>query len=228
MAAIPDSIKIKLEIDTTEVDEAIEKVKQLNELMEKHVKVQKQDMNIPMFTGEITWDSIQTGTLAAPVIVAQIQCSDKENWIKELSGAIDKRLKAMNAEMKDKNLYKEDESHKLAHVSIKRENSITKIVLDGEELKGVSGVLFTQKAGEPPILKLELICEQVSIDSPVLLHVPDVYKNHSASKSENTAQEVVIQEQYYNWSRITELTKDLGRIISSCLTICDMHQEDQE
>lgn len=93
-------LKIVIEVDTTEVDGAIEKVKQLNELMEKYVKVQKQGMNIPMFTGEITGGLIQTGILASPEIVAQIQRSDNENWIKELSEAIDKTLKAMHTESK--------------------------------------------------------------------------------------------------------------------------------
>lgn len=44
--------------------------------------MQKQDMNIPMFIGEITCDSIQTGTLAAPEIVAQIQRSDNEKRLR--------------------------------------------------------------------------------------------------------------------------------------------------
>ena len=113
MAAIPDSIKIKLEVDTTEVDEAIEKVKQLNELMEKHVKVQKQGMNIPMFTGEITWDTgdfIQTGTLVANEIVVPPLSKDNERWIKELCKSIDKRVKPVSAEIKDSDLYKEDKT----------------------------------------------------------------------------------------------------------------------
>ena len=77
---------------------------------------------------------------------------------------------------------KEVDKSTLAHVSITRENSLTTITLDGNKVHGVRRVTFTQEAGGLPILNLQLVCEQVSIDSPCLMHIPAIYRNRMSHK----------------------------------------------
>lgn len=77
---------------------------------------------------------------------------------------------------------KEVDKSTLAHVSITRENCLTTVTLDGNKLHGVRSVAFTQEAGGLPILNIQLVCEQVSIDSPCLVHIPAIYRNRMSHK----------------------------------------------
>ena len=143
--------KIVVEVETKGLDEAIEKVTQLNELMEKNIKLQEKSMSMS-----------KSGNPQAQ--------TDRE-----LDEKRRKMIEDMRAEMKARGICKDGSS--LAHVEIKREESRTTVTLNGQEVRGVRYVSFSQKAGELPILNLELVCEKVSIDSPILMHVPTIYKN---------------------------------------------------
>ena len=148
--------KIVVEVETKGLDEAIEKVTQLNELMEKNIKLQEKSMSMS-----------KSGNLQAQ--------PDRE-----LDEKRRKMIEDMRAEMKARGIC--EDSSSLAHVEIKREESITTVTVDGQKLRGVRSVSFSQKAGGLPILEFELVCEKVSIDSAILLHVPEVYKSHKAKE----------------------------------------------
>lgn len=150
--------KIVVEVETTGLDEAIEKVKQLNELLEKSIKLQEQEAS-----------TAKSGNLQAQPI-------------RELDEKRRKMIEDMRAEMKARGLCKDDNASSLAHVEIKREESITTVTIDGKKMQGVRCVAFSQKAGGLPILEFELVCEQVSIDTPVLMHVPAIYRNRRSHK----------------------------------------------
>lgn len=77
---------------------------------------------------------------------------------------------------------KDIKESRLAHVSIARENGLTTVTLDGDKLHGVRSVAFTQEAGGLPILNIQLVCEQVAIDSPCLMHIPAIYRNRVSQK----------------------------------------------
>lgn len=154
--------KIVVEVETKGLDEAIEKARQLNELLEKSIKLQE---------------------------VSTAKCGNPQAQpIKELDEKRRKMIEDMRAEMKARGLCEDGSS--LAHVEIKREESGTTVILNGEQLRGVRSVLFSQEGVGLPILKLELVCEKVSIDSSILLHVPEVYKSYF----KNQAKEVNKQE----------------------------------
>lgn len=63
----------------------------------------------------------------------------------------------------------------------------TKVFVDGKELKGVTGIRFSQNYKENhglPILQLDLKATNVTLDTKMLPTLPEPYKNHYISVSE--------------------------------------------
>lgn len=65
----------------------------------------------------------------------------------------------------------------MAKVEIKSEGTMTHVFVDGNEIHGVTHLSFERKVDdEIPILKLELLADNMTIDSQVMLDLPEVYK----------------------------------------------------
>jgi hypothetical protein len=69
----------------------------------------------------------------------------------------------------------DNELHK---VEIKSEGAITKIKLDGNELKGVRCINYSHNAGESPVMKIELYTKVVTIDNPTVIDITNAFDNH--------------------------------------------------
>ncbi|WIF95030.1 hypothetical protein [Caminicella sporogenes] len=66
-------------------------------------------------------------------------------------------------------------TEKLHDVEIKSDGIITKVKLDGVELHGIKSMKYSQKAGESPILELELYTKAAIIDGPVLVDISNAF-----------------------------------------------------
>ena len=55
---------------------------------------------------------------------------------------------------------------------------VTRVFIDGQEIHGIRKMSFERDAtqSEIPILKLDLVATNLTVDSPMLLELPDVYK----------------------------------------------------
>ena len=60
-------------------------------------------------------------------------------------------------------------------IKIKNEGVGTKIVVDGQELRGVRGFSLSQKGGEFPVLTLDLIACDMTVDTACIPALPDVF-----------------------------------------------------
>lgn len=65
----------------------------------------------------------------------------------------------------------------MARIEIKSDGFNTHIIVDGNEIHGVTRLSFERKVdNEIPTLKLELLADNMAIDSLALLDLPEVYK----------------------------------------------------
>ena len=71
----------------------------------------------------------------------------------------------------------------MAKIEIKTEGTITKVFVDGKIVNGVRKLSFSQEPGQVPILRLDLITDKMTINSPALLALPEVYEPFYESKS---------------------------------------------
>lgn len=73
----------------------------------------------------------------------------------------------------------------LPTVRIENKGSVTKVYVDGEELNGVRRVEFShdKTVKDFPVLKLDILAERVSIDSPQIFDLPEIYHPFYVSSS---------------------------------------------
>lgn len=65
----------------------------------------------------------------------------------------------------------------LPQIVIKNEGPVTKVFVNGEELKGVQGLEFShaRQHSSRPILKIALLAEQVCLETSQVFALPEVY-----------------------------------------------------
>lgn len=62
-------------------------------------------------------------------------------------------------------------------IEIRQKGIQTRILIDGKELRGVRGFSITQKGGQTPTLRLDLLATDMTIDTACIPALPDVFKN---------------------------------------------------
>ena len=65
----------------------------------------------------------------------------------------------------------------LPKVRIENKGSVTKVYIDEEEMNGVKSVSFSHDRGtsDPPVLRMELLAERISIDTAQMFDLPEAY-----------------------------------------------------
>ncbi|HBC2029001.1 TPA: hypothetical protein I9Z65_000516 [Clostridium perfringens] len=58
-------------------------------------------------------------------------------------------------------------------------NGITKILLNGEEVKGVRKVSFNHEVNKSPTVVLEIYAKAAVIDSPVVIDIKEAFRNNN-------------------------------------------------
>ena len=71
---------------------------------------------------------------------------------------------------------------KAPHIEIKTNNCRTEVFVDGEKLDGVRKVSFERKAGTAPILHIDLIATDMTIDAVMIPILPEVFRPFYESK----------------------------------------------
>lgn len=68
-------------------------------------------------------------------------------------------------------------------IHIQNHRGVTKVYVDGKELRGVTRVEFSHACKESnfPVLKVDLLAEQICIDSAQIFALPDVYHPYYVS-----------------------------------------------
>lgn len=70
-------------------------------------------------------------------------------------------------------------------IEIKQEGTLTKVFMDGEQIHGVRGIHYENMgATERPILRLDIIAADMTLDCPVIPNLPDIYKPFYEMKKE--------------------------------------------
>lgn len=74
----------------------------------------------------------------------------------------------------------------------------TKIMIDGKELKGVSGIRFSQSYKENhclPVLQIDLKATNVTLDAKALPALPEPFKDHYIPVQKVFSSEIITEEQ---------------------------------
>lgn len=71
----------------------------------------------------------------------------------------------------------------LPDVTIKNNGAITTVFVNGKEIEGVRNIEFShdREKDSLPVLKIGLLADRVTIDSPVLPDLPETYHGHYVS-----------------------------------------------
>lgn len=71
----------------------------------------------------------------------------------------------------------EEKGLKLPNIRIENKGCLTKIYVDGKELDGVRSVNFVhdREKDDLPVLRIELLAEQIAIDTAQVFALPEVY-----------------------------------------------------
>lgn len=88
---------------------------------------------------------------------------------------------------------------KLPQIMIQNKGSFTKVFVDGKELNGVKSVSFlhnSQENNRIPILKIELLAEQICLDTAQIFDLPDVYHPFYVSSSKLIQLGILTEDQF--------------------------------
>lgn len=67
------------------------------------------------------------------------------------------------------------ENENIRNVSLRGENGVTKVTVDGKEVRGIKKATFIHEAGKVPVVSLEVYPKIVTIDSNLLFEVNDFF-----------------------------------------------------
>ena len=86
---------------------------------------------------------------------------------------------------------------KLPQVVIQNKGRVTKVFVDGEELKGVKSVKFSHCARdtEPPVVNIELLAEQLRLETAQIFALPEVYRPYYVSSDKLVELGILTQNQ---------------------------------
>lgn len=86
---------------------------------------------------------------------------------------------------------------KLPKVVIRNKGRVTKIFVDGEELKGVKSVKFSHGAldTEFPVINIELLAEQLRLETAQIFALPEVYRPYYVSSDKLVELDILTQNQ---------------------------------
>lgn len=62
------------------------------------------------------------------------------------------------------------------HIEVKTDGCQAKIFINGERIDGVKGVSFEHKAGAIPILHIDLLATDMTIDAVTIPILPEIYQ----------------------------------------------------
>ncbi len=88
------------------------------------------------------------------------------------------------------------ENLNLPKVTIKNNGAVTNIFVDGKEIRGVRGIEFlhNREKDHLPVLRISLLADQITIDTPVLFDLPEVYWPHYVSADKLISAGVLTQD----------------------------------
>lgn len=86
---------------------------------------------------------------------------------------------------------------KLPKVVIRNKGRVTKVFVDGEELKGVKSVKFSHGAldTEFPVVSIELLAEQLRLETAQIFALPEVYHPYYVSSDKLVELGILTQNQ---------------------------------
>lgn len=61
-------------------------------------------------------------------------------------------------------------------IEIKTDGTKTVVTINGEEINKVRGVLFKQEPGDVPVVQIDILAIDMTIDADVIPALPDVFK----------------------------------------------------
>lgn len=64
-------------------------------------------------------------------------------------------------------------------IEITTKKGVTKILVNGEEIKGVRKVSFSHEVNTPPVAIIEVYVKAAVIDSPAVIDVKNAFKNNN-------------------------------------------------
>lgn len=70
----------------------------------------------------------------------------------------------------------ESEVRTMANIRIVTVGMFTRVFIDDKEVDGIRKIDFSQEPGKVPTVKLDLLADKMTIDSPALLALPEVYQ----------------------------------------------------
>ena len=88
------------------------------------------------------------------------------------------------------------ENLNLPKVTIKNNGAVTNVFVDGKEIRGVRGIEFlhNHEKDHLPVLRISLLADQITIDTPVLFDLPEVYWPHYVSTDKLISAGVLTQD----------------------------------
>lgn len=88
---------------------------------------------------------------------------------------------------------------KIPHIEIKIDGIVPKILIDGKELKGVRSYCLSQNViTRVPILKIDLLAMNLSIDTKLIPALPEPYQPYYVSLTELINKGIITEEQLKN------------------------------
>lgn len=86
---------------------------------------------------------------------------------------------------------------KLPQVVIRNKGRVTKVFVDGEELKGVKSVQFSHVARDTefPAVSIELLAEQLRLETAQIFALPEVYRPYYVSSDKLVELGILTQNQ---------------------------------
>ena len=86
---------------------------------------------------------------------------------------------------------------KVRKVVIRNKGRVTKVFVDGEELKGVKSVKFSHGAldTEFPVINIELLAEQLRLETAQIFALPEVYRPYYVSSDKLVELDILTQNQ---------------------------------
>lgn len=80
-------------------------------------------------------------------------------------------------------------------ITIKIDGTISRILIDGKEIKGISGYELRQDGRGVPQLHLSLLALNVTVDSALVPALPEVYQGYYVSKRRLIDTKIATEEQ---------------------------------
>lgn len=88
---------------------------------------------------------------------------------------------------------------KIPHIAIKIDGVDTKILIDGKELEGVRSYCLSQDTiTRVPILKIDLLAMDLSIDTKLIPALPEPYQPYYVSLTELINKGIITEEKLKN------------------------------